>query len=429
MLTAASSLPEWLAWLETLSPKEIDLGLARVKAVLDRLSLAMPRHRLLVAGTNGKGSSVAMLDALLLTADHKVGAYTSPHLIRYNERIAVNGAAVSDEEIVAAFERVEAVRDGLPLTYFEYGTLAAMVIFSQSELDVWILEIGLGGRLDACNVLEPTASLITNVALDHCDWLGHDVETIAVEKAGVMRHGVPTVFGSRDVPHTIRRAAEASGAHLSLPGDGYDYDALPDGRWNWRGRSARLNELPPPRLHGAFQTGNAAAVLALLEAAGLEDALRAELVQRVLPEVTLAGRLQTVHAAGRDWLLDVAHNPAGAAALADALAAGSMAGETWAIVGILDDKDVEGIASSLDAVVDCWIAVTADSPRAIAADELARRISNSRNRPCRIADSLQEAMEYAQRNAAEDDRILLTGSFFLIGPALQKLELYSRPES
>lgn len=428
MLSAGSSLPEWLAWLETLSPKEIDLGLARVKAVADRLSLEMPPHRLLVAGTNGKGSSVAMLDALLRAADYRVGVYTSPHLMRYNERIVVDGTAVSDEQIVAAFERVEAVRDDLPLTYFEYGTLAAMVIFSQSRLDVWVLEIGLGGRLDACNVVEPTASLITNVSLDHCDWLGNDVETIALEKAGVMRHGVPTVFGSRDVPKTIGLAAETVGANLSVAGHAFDYEALPDGRWNWSGRHARLAGLGAPGLPGAFQIANAAAVLALIEAADLEKALQPERVQQALPNVALAGRLQTVTAAGRDWLLDVAHNPAGAAALADALAAAPPSGATWAVVGILADKDVEGIAKSLNDVVDYWVAVTADSPRAISADELARRISNSCNRSCRVAESVREAIEYAQLNAAGNDRILLTGSFFLIGPALQVLELYSRPE-
>lgn len=427
--SAGSSLFDWLAWLETLSPKEIDLGLDRVKAVLQRLSLAFPEQVLLVAGTNGKGSSVAMIDAILGAADYGVGAYTSPHLIHYNERIAIAGEPVSDEQIVAAFERVEAVRDGLPLTYFEYGTLAAIVIFAEHRLDVWVLEIGLGGRLDACNAVEPTASLITNIALDHCDWLGGDVETIAVEKAGVMRKDVPTVFGSRDVPRSLIREAVKTGAELALVGRDFDYEAGDDGRWAWSGRHVTLPALVEPGLRGEFQLGNAAGVLALLEAAGLERALDPELVNRVLPEVTLAGRLQAISAAGTLWLLDVAHNPAGAAVLADTLAADAGDGRTLAIIGILDDKDVEGIALALDTAVDAWIAVTADNPRAIRSDELARRISNACDRPCRIAESLQDAMQYARRNVAESDRILLTGSFFLIGPALQNLELYSRPAS
>ncbi len=426
--SAGSPLPEWLAWLETLSPKEIDLSLDRVRAVLDRLQLQMPAHVLLIAGTNGKGSSVAMLDALLGGAGYRVGTYTSPHLISYNERIAVGGVPATDDEIVTAFARVESVREDLSLTYFEYGTLAAMVVFSTRALDAWVLEIGLGGRLDACNAVEPTASLITNVALDHCDWLGPDVETIAIEKAGVMRQGVPTVFGSREVPQSLLRESEKTGANLALVGRDFDYASNTDGSWSWTGQGVSLPALLPPGLQGEFQLGNAAAVLALVEHAGLENMLDAELVNRVLPGVQLPGRLQAVDAGGVHWLLDVAHNPAGAAVLAQTLAAAPESGRTLGIIGVLDDKDVEGIALPLNPVVDDWTAVTADSPRAIRSDELARRISNACNRPCRIAESLPDAMDYARRNAAENDRILLTGSFYLIGPALRVLELYSRPE-
>lgn len=370
-----------------------------------------------------------MLDALLGAAGYRVGAYTSPHLLRYNERIAVAGVPASDEQIIAAFERVESVRDDLPLTYFEYGTLAAMVVFSKLGLDVWVLEIGLGGRLDACNAVEPSASLITNIALDHCDWLGHDVETIAVEKAGVMRRGVATVFGSRDVPRSLIAHAEETGARLALPGRDFDYEADGDGGWRWTGQSVSLTGLAMPGLRGDFQLGNAAAVLKLLEVAGFEEVLQRDLLNEVLPAVALAGRLQAMQVAGADWLLDVAHNPAGATVLADALAALPEAGATWAIIGALDDKDVEGIVRPLDSFVDHWIAATAESPRAIDADELGRRISNACNRPCRIADSLHDAMQYARRNAEKNDRILLTGSFFLIGPALRNLAIYSRPES
>lgn len=426
--SAGSSLPEWLAWLETLSPKEIDLGLDRVRAILDRLQLQMPAHLLLVAGTNGKGSSVAMLDALLGGAGYQVGTYTSPHLISYNERIAVGGVPVADDEIVMAFVRVESVREDLPLTYFEYGTLAAMVIFSARALDTWVLEIGLGGRLDACNAVEPTASLITNVALDHCDWLGSDIETIAIEKAGVMRNGVPTVFGSREVPRSLLQESERIGAHLELVGRDFDYASNADGSWSWTGQAASLPALLPPGLRGEFQLGNAAAVLALLEAAGLGNALDPDLVNRVLPGVKLPGRLQEIDAAGVHWLLDVAHNPAGAGALAETLAGAPKSGRTFGIIGVLDDKEVEEIALALNPVLEDWTAVTAESPRAIRSDELARRVSNACNRPCRIAESLRDAMEYARRNASENDRILLTGSFFLIGPALRILELYSRPE-
>lgn len=429
MLPAGSPLSDWLTWLETLSPKEIDLGLDRVQTVLDRLLLEVPAHVLLIAGTNGKGSSVAMTQAVLSAVDYRVGAYTSPHVNRYNERIAIDGVPVADEQIIAAFERVEAERDDVPLTYFEYGTLAAMVVFSTAELDFWVLEVGMGGRLDACNVIDPTASLITNVSLDHCDWLGEDIETIASEKAGVMRAGVPTVFGSRDVPRSLQQHAATIGADLRLLGRDFDYEHDAHGDWHWNGRSVMRHSLKAPGMRGEFQVGNAAAVMALLEAAGLDDALDKALLDRVLPDLALTGRLQSVRACGADWLLDVAHNPAAATVLAETLAATDLAGKTWAIIGILDDKDAEGIAASLDNVIDYWIAVTASSPRAVEADELARRIANACGRPCRISESLDDAMQYVRRSATENDRILVTGSFYLVGPALRNLELYSRPES
>jgi dihydrofolate synthase/folylpolyglutamate synthase len=429
MLPAGSPLSDWLTWLETLSPKEIDLGLDRVQAVLQRLSIEIPANVLLIAGTNGKGSCVAMIEALLRAAGYRVGAYTSPHIIRYNERIVVHGVPAADEEIIAAFERVAEARQDVPLTYFEYGTLAAMAVFAVQDLDVWVLEVGMGGRLDASNVVNPTASLITNVALDHCDWLGDDVEKIAFEKAGVMRKGVPTVFGSREVPNALPRHAEAIGAELLLLGRDFNFERGAGRDWSFTGRELKRSSVALPGLQGAFQVQNAAAVLALLEAAGLSRALDAAVLDQVLPNLALAGRWQAVRVAGADWVLDVAHNPAGATVLADTLAATRGTGKTWAIIGLLDDKDVEGVTAALNSQVDYWSAVTANSPRAIGADELARRISNCSGRPCRISASLDQAMDYARRHASENDRILLTGSFYLVGPALLELELYSRPGS
>lgn len=429
MLPAGASLADWLTWLETLSPKEIDLGLERVQSVLGRLELALPRHVLLIAGTNGKGSSVALLQALLNASAYRVGAYTSPHVIRYNERIAVEGVPASDEAIVSAFERVEAVRHDIPLTYFEYGTLAAMVVFASSNLDTWVLEVGMGGRLDATNAIDPSASLITNISLDHCDWLGNDIEAIAFEKAGVMRAGVPTVVGSQRVPRSLLQHAESTGTELILAGRDFDFERDGNGGWNWQGRATSRTTLPLPGLDGDFQVENAAAVLALIEAAGLDEALDPAILEHELPKLTLAGRMQDMRAGGVDWLLDVAHNVGAAEVLAETLDATRVDGDTWAIVGLLDDKDVEGIAIALDGQVDHWIAVTAESARALQADELARRVANACGRPCRIGESLETAMQYAQRNASDNDRILLTGSFYLVGPALSILKLYSRPRT
>lgn len=405
-----SPLSDWLTWLESLHPDEIELGLDRVRAVLDRLELKLPEHVLTIAGTNGKGSSVAMADALLRAAGYSVGAYTSPHIVNYNERICVGARFVGDKKIIAAFERIEAVRNDTPLTYFEFGTLAAFVIFSDADLDVWILEVGMGGRLDASNAIDPTAALITNVALDHCDWLGEDIETIAREKAGVMRAGIPVVFGGPVVPQSIVEHAESIGAQLLL-----------------RDRDYSLDGVPQPGLQGAFQIGNAAAVLALLSAAGLDEATGPDHVAAVLPDVHLTGRGQRIGQDGVEWLLDVAHNPAAAAELGAMLRAGGRPGKTIAILGALADKEIEGIVGPLDEHIDMWIAVMADSHRGLPAAELSRRVANATGRPCLIAGSIDVAMAEARQEAADGDRILVTGSFYIVGPVLRSLGLYSPP--
>ena len=434
MLPSGAPLSDWLTWLESLSPTEINLGLARVQRVLERLDLPRPEHVLLIAGTNGKGSSVAMAGALLRAAGLHVGAYTSPHISRYNERVVVNGVAASDTEIIAAFEKIEAVRGDTELTYFEFGTLAAAVVFATAELDVWVLEVGLGGRLDATNAFEPTASLITNISLDHCDWLGDDVETIAAEKAGIMRRGIPTVFGDTDVPEAIRRQADTCGASLLLRGRDFEIQIGEKQVWSWRGASGERRGLQPPGIAGEVQLSNAAAVLALLDVAGLAKAIDAELINTVLPTLTLAGRSQHLLVAGpagenHEWLIDVAHNPAAAKVLARTLASREPPGATYAIVGFLHDKDVAGVIGPLAEHVDNWIAITAASHRAIPANELARQVSNISGKACLVAESPLDAIEFARRSASENDRILATGSFFTVGPILDQLKTESRPKT
>ncbi len=425
MKSAHLPLADWLDRLERLHPVEIDLGLDRIARVLERLDLDLCANVLHVAGTNGKGSSAAMLDAILRAAGVRTGCYTSPHVIDYNERIAVDGEAASDAQIVAAFERVEAARGAQSLTYFEFGTLAALVVFVEASVDTMILEIGMGGRLDAVNAVEPTAGLITNISLDHCDWLGNDIEAIAFEKAGIMRPGKPVVFGSREVPTTIARRAGEVGAQLLLAGRDFDWHADGDS-WTWHGREHRLAPLARPALAGDHQLGNAAGVLALLEAAGMEFVLEAGLVSAALDGLELEGRMQVIEREAR-WVLDVAHNQAAAAVLGETLATIENSGTTLAIVGMLDDKDVEGLVSAIAPEVDRWIAVSADSPRAIDADELARRIANATDSACLVAASLDDAIDEAEAVTTCGDRVLVTGSFYLVGPALNRL--YSRRES
>lgn len=425
MAPAGLQLTEWLARLETLSPKDIDLGLERVHAVLGKLDLKTLPCVLHIAGTNGKGSSVAMLQSLLAESGVSVGAYTSPHVFRYNERICIDAAQASDEQIVAAFERVEAARGDVPLTYFEFGTLAALVVFEQAGVDVAILEVGMGGRLDAVNAVEPDAGLITNVSLDHCDWLGNNIDSIAFEKAGIMRSGKPIVFGAADVPASLAKHASDIGAEMLVAGRDFTWAGAADGSWSWQGRSTQVSSLEPPSLAGDFQIDNAAGVLALAEAAGFGSVLQTDDVNVAFARPRLDGRLQIVRA-GAEWLLDVAHNPAAAGVLASSLRARAISGKTIALVAMLDDKDVAGVIEPLQEIVDHWIAVTADSPRAIEAGELARQIANLSNTACLNADSLKQAMDSARALATSEDRILVTGSFYIVGPALRSLELYSR---
>lgn len=363
-----------------------------------------------------------MLEALLRSARARTGCYTSPHLLRYNERIRIDGIPASDAEIISALETVESVRQGLPLTYFEFGTLAALVVFERNRADTLVLEIGMGGRLDAVNAVEPDAGIITNVDRDHCEWLGNDVETIAREKAGIMRQGKPVIFGSECIPAAIPACAAKTGADLRILGRDFWYTRDPSRpeQWSWRGRQVSLEGIAVPSLAGRFQLQNAAAVLASLEAIGRTDVLNPDRVSEALQNLSLPGRFQWVRG-NRRWLLDVAHNPHAAAGLADSLSALEPGSPVTAIVGVMADKELPGIVMPLAPYVRRWIAITAVNPRALPARELAQSIAHLVNKPCLIMDDLSEAMKFAGQ--AEDDGIILvTGSFYTVGPALEALQ-------
>ncbi len=418
---SSASLAHWLQWLEKLSPYEIELGLDRISRVLERLALPRPSRVLTVGGTNGKGSAVAMLEALLKTGGIRIGSYTSPHVLHYCERIRIGGKPVSEASIVATFERIERVRDGVPLTYFEYGTLAALSVFAAHGVDSVVLEVGLGGRLDAVNAVDADACLITNVSLDHCDWLGRDVESIGAEKAGIMRAGRPVVFGSPDPPRSIETAAARKGAELIVAGREFSRSDLRDGIWDWTGRGHSVSGLAAPGLRGEHQLDNASAVFALLEASGLKSLLQRECIDEALSPLGLPGRLQRIEARGLRWLLDGAHNPAGALALGDALPELAGPGRVFALLGVLDDKDSDSIIRALAPVVDRWVACSPDSPRAIPGDHLARQIAAAAGQPCRNAGSVEAAMQAAEADATGDDLILVAGSFYTVGQALRYL--------
>jgi len=417
------SLAGWLSWLETLSPREIVLGLERVNDVLSRLALRRPEYVCSIAGTNGKGSSAAIIEAILGEAGERTGCYTSPHLSRYNERIRIAGRPCGDADIIAAFNRIEEARGDVPLTYFEFGTLAALVVFDQGDVTAAILEVGMGGRLDAVNAIEPDGSIITNVGLDHCAWLGDDIESIAAEKAGIMRSGRTVVFAGTDVPAAISQRAEAVGATLLLADRDYRFGVDESDSWSWQGAKESRGGLPQPRPGATIQVQNAAGVLALLEATGKPAWLDAAVIRSALTGLKLEGRMQIVEC-GRQWLLDVAHNPDAGNELAGYLAKIKAERRVTAIFAVLGDKNVAGIVAPLCSLVDRWIAVSIEAGRAVPAVDTGRDIANSCGRPCQIACSIAEAMEMAENVTGIDDLILVGGSFYVVGPALDKL--YSR---
>ena len=420
----SASLAEWLSWLEQLSPVEINLGLDRVEAVLARLQLQQPGLVIHVAGTNGKGSSVEMLRCLFMESGASVGTYTSPHLIHYNERIRVNDEYATDADIVAAFERIERCRDDIALTYFEFATLAGAIVLEAANVEVAIFEIGLGGRLDAVNAIEPDGGIITNISMDHADWLGDSLESIAAEKAGIMRSGKPFVFGARQTFAAIERSAQERGARLLTVGTDFDFRKSTDGSWQWSGQRIQLDQLPLPGLAGSFQLENAAAVLALIEALGRDDILQQDRIRRAFGRLQLPGRFQFINK-GCEWLVDVAHNEGGARALAQSLAERPGKGKTIAVIGVLGDKDVTAIVGPLVPHVDEWIVVTPQSPRALPANQLGTQIAVQGDCPVLVATSIENGLSEAARRASASDRVLICGSFYTVGPALAWLEIYS----
>ena len=415
-----ATLSDWLAWQETLHPNAIDLGLDRLQRTLDRLGWQRPACPVItIAGTNGKGSCVALTARILREAGYRIGTFTSPHLLRYNERVAIDGVEVSDEMLMAAFERIDAARGDDTLTFFEFNAAAALLVFAEAQPDAVVLEVGMGGRLDAVNVVDADVALVTSIDLDHCDWLGHDRETIGREKAGVFRAGRPAIFGARDMPASIRDAAQRIGADLQQLGRDFDWVRTGE-RWTWRGRAGEQRDLPAPALHGAIQYDNAAAVLAALAAEPRLSVPRSA-IERGLQTVKLPGRFQVVRQTSPrpvEWILDVAHNPAAAHTLATQLAAERRKGRTIAVCGVLSDKDVEGIVSELRNSFDTWVIVGLQGARALAPDALATRVENVGANVEAVAADVVAGCLAAQALAQAGDRIVVFGSFLTVGPAL-----------
>ncbi|WP_054774514.1 bifunctional folylpolyglutamate synthase/dihydrofolate synthase, partial [Methylogaea oryzae] len=322
-----STLAEWLAWQETLHPKPIDLGLQRVRRVYDALGSGAAPFTITVGGTNGKGSSVALLSAILRAAGYRVGTYTSPHLLRYNERIQIDGEPVDDATICEAFGRVDGARGDTSLSYFEFGTLTALDIFRRAGLDAQILEVGLGGRLDAVNIIDADAALVASIDIDHQEWLGDSRDAIALEKAGIYRRGHPAVLGDPEAPPALLSYVDEQGIALHRQGREFGY-SMDGAGWNWRGSTGSLRELPLPAMPGKHQLLNASAVLQLLQLVQTRLPVAESAVRRGLETVRLAGRFQLIPGAPA-VLADVAHNPQAARVLAEYLREPSADAACW----------------------------------------------------------------------------------------------------
>ncbi len=411
------TLHDWLTHLESLHPKTIALGLERVAQVKQGLNLNPDFSIIIVGGTNGKGSVCAMLEAMLHAAGYKVGCYTSPHLLRYNERVRIAKRQASDAELCASFEQIEQVRGDIPLTYFEFGTLAAVQCFIAHKVDVAILEVGLGGRLDAVNVFDADVAVVTSVDIDHVDYLGDTREQIAFEKAGIFRKGRVAICADNDVPQSLRQHAEALGAPLWCIGSEFGFTPH-QGQWDFLGRAGERHALPLPALRGAFQLNNASAVLAALDALKERLPVSMEAVRRGLTEVELPGRFQFVP--GRPQLiLDVAHNPHAAHSLAQNLANLPPA-RTFAVFAMLKDKDMAGVVAALDAQIDVWLVAGIDAPRGATVAELADVLASHGVRgEIGACSSIADALHQASIRAGENDRIAALGSFYTVAEVMR----------
>jgi dihydrofolate synthase / folylpolyglutamate synthase len=423
------TLAQWLALQEQVHARSIDLGLGRVGTVAATLDLAHPRYRVItVAGTNGKGSTVATLEALLLAQGLRVGTLTSPHLLRYNERIHVAGREATDAELVAVFETIEAARGATTLTFFEYNTLAALLLFAQQQVDVAVLEVGLGGRLDATNLVDADVAVLCSVGFDHRDWLGDTLEAIGAEKAGIFRKGRPAVLGTSEMPASVHAIIGQLGALPVIAGREFSWQ-LAAQSWSYRGLQGEISDLPPPRLAGRIQYRNAATALAavesLMQVAGttLRGApLTRDLIAAALDAVVVAGRFQII-AGPVEWILDVSHNEPAAQILKENLADRPVGGRTIAVCGILEDKDAAQIARVLAGAAQLWIACALPGPRGGSAADLAARLAPA-IAVTHQAATVAEGCELARQLARPGDRVLVFGSFSTVTAALEWLQLH-----
>ncbi|MEM6998401.1 MAG: bifunctional tetrahydrofolate synthase/dihydrofolate synthase [Pseudomonadota bacterium] len=411
-------LDKWLEWQESLHFTAIELGLERCRRVANNMGLLKPPYNVIsVAGTNGKGSSITLLDKILRNANYKVGRYTSPHLLKYNERICINGKEVSDSELCESFDRIDRARGEISLTYFEFGTLAALDIFRQHNVDIAVLEVGLGGRLDAVNILDADVALITSIDIDHQQWLGDTRESIAREKAGIFRNKALAICSDPNPPQSLLDCAEALGTPLSVASRDYQYSTN-DNTWRWKSDELCLNELPRPMQYCEFQLQNAAGVLMVLDKINQDYPVSENNIRQGLTDFRLNGRMQIIPGEIAK-ILDVAHNRESVKALVENLRMMPCHGKTHILLGMLKDKDHLEVFKVLQEIADSWNIVSLLQDRGSDAKTLISDLET-----LDIKDNVSEyknvndAMEKLQETCEPGDRIVITGSFITVGEAL-----------
>jgi dihydrofolate synthase/folylpolyglutamate synthase len=410
-------LDQWLLELETNHNKKIDLGLSRVKKIYDRLELdKVSANIITVAGTNGKGSTVSIISSILKQANYKVGEFTSPHLSRYNERIKINGVEASDDEIISAFEQIEKHLGEITLSYFEYSTLAAAIIFKNQKVDVSIFEVGLGGRLDSVNVIDTDCAVITTVDIDHTAWLGNDKESIGFEKAGIYRSGKPAIYADTDCPLSIKKHAKDIAAKLILLNEKYQFEETQNG-FNYKYLDFRYLDLPKPNIRGDWQLKNAATAITALKSLNLiitEDEFRKGLVC-----IQLDARLQLL-SRSPDVYIDVSHNAQAAKSLSNWLHQNPIEGNTIAVFAVLGDKEPINWLHYFNNTINVWCISEVNSERALKTNELLKDLSKYSELILSF-DSIKQAYLNAKVVASERDRIIVFGSFYTVSEVLESV--------
>ena len=433
-------LSEWLHWQEALNPKEIDLDLQRIQIVASRLEILPPENlTFLIGGTNGKGTTLALIEDMLIQKGLRVGSYTSPHLINYNERICVNKEPIGDSRLIESFRLIESVRENVPLTYFEFGTLAAFITLNDLNCDAWLIEVGLGGRLDATNIISPAVSIITNIALDHQEWLGTSLEEIAKEKAGIISVRTPCIFGDSSLPESIEQRALEKESDLHVLGRDYDLQPLKQrtrgdpNRTVWHGKDATINAIRTPLHWAEGEYCDLAIALMAIEIVDFQLLPTTKELNHLLKNFSVPGRFQIIEKK-QTWILDVAHNPHAARNLSWRLHSLGFQenninplenghSKFTVILSMMLDKDVIGFVKEIDQpFVTEWIVCEMDTPRSYSAEVLEKKLNDYGIANVRAEPELLEAFSNIKNHSKKNDRILVTGSFEIVGPAKKWLD-------